>query len=114
MTEVVSIWKKKIDSSIDVLLNEIPSLKYQGGVVNIQNLYGALEQHDSPCARSLVEDHPHFQKQVLGHFNTMIHNPQFGAQYVLSNIKGRYYEQENSDGIPKKVPNDSAHVAAAK
>ena len=43
MTEVVSIWKKKIDSSIDALLNEVPSLKYQGGAVNIQNLYIALE-----------------------------------------------------------------------
>ena len=43
MTEVVSIWKEKIDGSIDALLNEVPGLKYQGGAVNIQNLYIALE-----------------------------------------------------------------------
>ena len=51
LTEVVSIWKIKIDKSIDTLLDEVPSLKYQGGAVNIENLYVALEQHESPCAR---------------------------------------------------------------
>jgi hypothetical protein len=42
LTEVVSIWKKKIDGSIDALLNEVPSLKFEGGAVDIQNLYIAL------------------------------------------------------------------------
>ena len=35
----------------------------------------------------------------------MIHNPQFGAEYILSRdhgITGRYYELENSDGYVKK------------
>ena len=81
------------------MLDELPNLKYQDGIVDvdISNVYIALEKSDNLYARSIVDGHSHFKKQVLGHVNKMIHVPEFGYKYILKEIWAQNYEEEASD-----------------
>ena len=90
LTEIVSTLKKKIDEAIDKFLDMLPSFDYDGPKITLEELFIKLMASQEVYGQLIIDDHQHFKKQSLGHFNTLLHNPLFGSQYVLQEIKATF------------------------
>jgi hypothetical protein len=87
-------YKKALDAAVDRILEGTFSRKDLAPEVSLQHLSEKLESRGGDArmrAAHIMNEHPAFKANRIAYTNGLIHNPDFGLEYVLEKLAGKDY-----------------------